>query len=449
MTSPRSSRAPRRWLAGGLLALGGLLLGSGTAGAHSALESSDPADGSRIDELPAEVRLTFAEPVVLDGATIEVANERTSVRLPAPTLDAAGTTLIAPIGAARRTEGSVTIHWSAVSVDGHPISGDIGVAVGDDAIAPAPAPSAATPGDPELVERLVTLDRLVGYLGLAILSGGLAFMMFLWPEGAGLRRSRRLLWVAWGAALVASVAGIGLQAATVRGSVLSKAFDGDALTSVLDSPYGRAWGARALLLLLAVPLLVAVGRWGAGVVRAPWFVVSSAAVVVGVLRTMGLVSHATEGDMGVVGSVADLVHLLGVVTWLGGLVVLVAVVLPRRSASELARVVPAFSRLAFGSIIAIVAGGTVMAWDLAGSFGALGSTEWGRLLLTKVVLFAVVLVAAQLSKRWVLDRLGLAVALRGHLTLVRPFVLTVAAETVLAASTLGVASLLVTTSPGR
>ena len=93
--------------------------------------------------------------------------------------------------------------------------------------------------------------------------------------------------------------------------------------------------------------------------------------------------------------------------------------------------------------------GTVMAWDLAGSFRALGATEWGRLLVVKVVLFAVVLITAQLSKRWVLDRLGVAVALRGHLTLVRPFVLSVAAETVLAASTLAVASLLVTTSPGR
>ena len=412
------------------------------------LESSDPAAGSRVDELPDLVRLTFAEPVLLDGATVEVATERTSVRLTGLALDAAGTTLTAPIGAARMSRGEVTITWSAISSDGHPIGGDLAVGVGE-GVAASTSVRSDTPGDVELVERLVTIDRMAGYLGMAVIGGGLAFLVFLWPEGAALLRTRRLLWTAWATALTATIAGLGLQAATVRGSVLSKAVDGDALTSVLDSPFGRAWGARAILLVLVVPLLGAVTRWGTAVVRAPWFVASAAAVIVGLLRTLGLVSHAVEGDLGVVGSIADLVHLLGVVTWLGGLVVLVTVVLPRRQTAELARVVPAFSRLALGSVIAIVAGGAVMAWDLAGSFGALSSTEWGRLLVTKVVLFGIVLVIAQLSKRWVLDRLRVALALRGHLTLVRPFVLSVAAETVLAASTLAVASLLVTTSPGR
>jgi putative copper export protein len=193
----------------------------------------------------------------------------------------------------------------------------------------------------------------------------------------------------------------------------------------------------------------ALGRGGAEVVRKPWFVVSAAAVGLALLRTLGLVAHATEGDLGAVGGIADLVHLVGVAAWVGGLVLLATVVLPRRRVDELRRVIPAYSRLAFVAIIAIVVAGTVMAWDLAGSFGALRTTEWGRLLLLKIALFAVVLVAAQLSKRWVLDRLGLALALRGHLVLVRPFVVSVAAETLLAAAVLGVASALVTTSPGR
>ena len=174
----------------------------------------------------------------------------------------------------------------------------------------------------------------------------------------------------------------------------------------------------------------------------------AAAVSLGLLRTVGLVAHATEGDLGGVGAIADLVHLIGVATWMGGLVFLVAVVLPRRRVAELRRVVPAFSRLAFVATIGIVVAGTVMAWDLAGSFGSLGNTEWGRLLLLKVALFAVVLTAAQLSKRWVYDRLGVAVALRGHAALLRPLVVSVAAETLLAAAVLGVAAALVTTSPG-
>jgi copper transport protein len=246
------------------------------------------------------------------------------------------------------------------------------------------------------------------------------------------------------------VAGVLLQAATLGGSQLSKAFDGDALTSVLDSPFGRAWGARAILLLLAVPLLVAAGRAGGGrVVRQQWFLVSAGAVGLALLRTLGLVAHASEGDLHALGALADLVHLCGVTAWMGGLVFMVVVVLPRRRTEELRRIVPAFSRLALASVVVIVAAGSVMAWDLAGSLHALSSTEWGRLLLVKVTLFVLVVAAAQLSKRWVDDRLGMAVALRGHLVLVRPFVLSVAVETLLAASVLGVASALVTKSPGR
>ncbi len=447
MTGRRRIRVLRRCGAGLLLGLAWLLLGAGPAAGHSELESSDPAEGAVLDELPEEVRLTFAVPVLLDGATVELAASGVTAPLTAIVLDPTGSVLtaLAPEGTA--LEGAVTIHWSVVSRDGHPISGAIGIAVGSGPAAPnVQAPAL---GDTALVERLFTADRLVGYLGLTILVGGAAFVVGVWPAGADVGRTRWLLWAAWGAAMASSLGGLALQAATVRGSELTEAVDPDALRSVLDSPFGRGWGARALLLLLAVPVLTSLGRWGQAVVRRPWFVLAGAAVGVGLLRTLALVGHATEGDLGALGAFADLVHMAGVATWLGGLVVLATVVLPRRRTAELGHVVPAFSRVALGSMVAIVAGGAVMAWDLAGSFDDLGGTEWGRLLLLKVALFIVALLAAQLSKRWVYERLGLAVALRGNLVLVRPFVLSVAAETLLAASILGVASALVTTSPGR
>ena len=237
----------------------------------------------------------------------------------------------------------------------------------------------------------------------------------------------------------------GAQTGYTRGAKpIRVEFDRLTLNGKLARGEDRAWSADR-----AMRVLVASGREGGRVVRQAWFVVSGAAIGLALLRTLGLVAHASEGDLHAVGAVADLVHLCGVATWMGGLVFMVAVVLPRRRTAELRRIVPAFSRLALASVLAIVVAGSVMAWDLAGSLHALSSTEWGRLLVVKVSLFVVVVVAAQLSKRWVEDRLGMAVALRGHLVLVRPFVMSVAVETLLAASVLGVASALVTKSPGR
>jgi putative copper export protein/methionine-rich copper-binding protein CopC len=452
MAARHAIGGPRRrtWILAALLLAATWLGAAAPASAHSELESSYPAAGAIVDELPRAVRLTFGGPILLDGASVALVDGDVTTPLVGLSLDDDEKVLTAIVPATATADGPVAFRWSAVSKDGHTIGGDIGIGVGVGAVA-APTlipPTLPEVGDPELVEGLVTADRLVGYLGLAVLCGGLVFLVTVWPAGADVRRTRLLLWGAWAAVLLSAVGGLLLQAATLRGSRLGKALDPDALTSVLDSPFGRAWGSRAILALLAIPVLTALGRVGREVVRKPWFVVSAAAVGLALLRTLGLVAHASEGDLGAIGGVADLIHLLGVVAWVGGLVVLAAVVLPRRQVEELRVVVPAYSRLALVSISAIVLAGTVMAWDLAGSFEDLRTTEWGRLLLLKIGLFVVVLVAAQLSKRWVLDRLGLAVALRGHLVLVRPFVLSVAAETLLAASVLGVASLLVTTSPG-
>jgi copper transport protein len=440
-------------LGGGLVALvvaTGLLVGAAPAGAHARLEASDPPDGARLAHLPTTVRLTFEEAIVLAGSSIMLEEGTASVPLVDLGLEHAGSVLRATVPAGV-VDGPATFHWSVVSDDGHLVTGDVRVGVGN-APPPVAAASSAAPravGVPDLVRHLVTVDRLVGYLAMSILCGGLVFLSAIWPGGADVKRSRSLLWAAWAAGLATAVMAVGLQAATLRGGELSAAVRGSALAPVLTSPFGHAWGARVALFLLAVPVLVALDRGGRLVVRTPWFVASAGAVAVGLLRTPGFVAHASEGHLGMVGSVADLAHLLGVAVWMGGLVFLVAVVLPRRRTAELRTVVPAFSRLAAGAIVAIVLGGSVMTWQLAGSWHALDGTEWGRLLLLKVGLFTAILVIARISKRWVDERLGLTVALRGHLLLVRPFVLSVAAEAVLAASVLGVASVLVTTSPGR
>jgi putative copper export protein len=184
-------------------------------------------------------------------------------------------------------------------------------------------------------------------------------------------------------------------------------------------------------------------------VRSPFWVVAAAACGVGLLRTPGFVSHASEGNISVLGSVADLVHLIGVAAWLGGLVMLVVVVLPRRRPAELAAIVPKYSQLAFGSITAVVVAGSIMSWELVGSFTGFADTRFGHVLALKLLLFVFVMGAAYVSKRWVDQRLSVAVTLRGHASLVRPFVLSVATEAVLATGILAVASVLVATSPAR
>jgi copper transport protein len=137
-----------------------------------------------------------------------------------------------------------------------------------------------------------------------------------------------------------------------------------------------------------------------------------------------------------------------VAAWVGGLVVLGVVVLPRRRPDELLAVVPRFSSVARVAVGTAIVAGVALTWAVSGGLDEVLHTHYGRVLLLKVTILGAALLAALASKRWVDDRLRLAVVLRGDRHTVRPFVVSVAAEVALAVALLGVAGLLVSTSPG-
>jgi copper transport protein len=96
-----------------------------------------------------------------------------------------------------------------------------------------------------------------------------------------------------------------------------------------------------------------------------------------------------------------MVPVAAMCVWLGGLAMLAIFVLPRADATELARIVPTWSRWAAIAVTALVASGVVQALVEIGSLPALIRTSYGQVLLLKVVLLAGVLVVAGFSRRLV------------------------------------------------
>lgn len=95
--------------------------------------------------------------------------------------------------------------------------------------------------------------------------------------------------------------------------------------------------------------------------------------------------------------------------WLGGLTALLAGPLRRGTAqADLARALPRFSRIAFGSVAALVGTGVVQSVREVGSPTALVSTPYGWLLVGKVAVVLLVLAAAGASRVWVQQHLGVA-----------------------------------------
>jgi copper transport protein len=298
-------------------------------------------------------------------------------------------------------------------------------------------------------KTVYVVARDVEYLSGALLWGGLLFVSALWPAGADVRRVRVLLTAAWCTGLVATAGALVLEGAWIAQLGPSGALHGNVLRAVLKTDFGREWAAKLLLWFLAVVVLADVLRRGRhAVTTLPWRV-GAFAVGLAVLRIDGMTGHAGDTPRPAIAEIADLVHLVALSAWIGGLAVLLSAVLPRRDVTELERIVPRYSTLAMLSVTAIVASGVLMAWRMLHGLGELTSTTWGHLLLLKVCLLGIVLAAAFASKTWVAHRLDFAVILRGEQALVRPFVLSVLAETAVVLTVVAVAGFLATADVGR
>jgi copper transport protein len=95
----------------------------------------------------------------------------------------------------------------------------------------------------------------------------------------------------------------------------------------------------------------------------------------------------------------DVLHLLVVSVWLGGLVVLAAVLFRRDPATvALEAAVRRFSGVAASCVAVIVVTGVALAIPEVGDVNALGSTTYGNLLITKVALLASMLLVAAGSR---------------------------------------------------
>src|SRR5262249_10937557 len=193
--------------------------------------------------------------------------------------------------------------------------------------------------------------------------GGLAPVAAAWPAGRFSRRARTLLWVTVGVGVVATLAGIAIQAPYAEGRGLAQAFDPAGWRAVVDTRSGREWFARALLFGIGGSVLVATLRH---VGRLAWRAV---AVVLG----RGLVyAYAESVDGGVgrwptVGLLSTIAHLSAMAVRLGGLLMLAVVVLPLVAPERALAVVARFSPIALWSVAVVVASGLVQAWRQVGS----------------------------------------------------------------------------------
>ncbi|MFI2641672.1 copper resistance CopC/CopD family protein [Streptomyces sp. NPDC018610] len=388
-----------------LLAAAGLLLaGAGPASAHAALTGSDPQQGVVVAEAPTQVSLTFSEQVAMNDDSLRVldpAGKRVDTGKPS---DVSGTTYAVHLrgGLAR---GTYTVTYQVISADSHPVGGAYTFSVG------APSKTAVAIGGQEVgggtVGLLYGIGRYVSYAGFIVLAGGAAFVLACWQRGAGVRAVQRFVVSGWLALTAATLALLLLRGSYTTSGKLGDVFDLELLGQVLQTKTGAALVSR-LLLLAAAALFVAV-LFGAYEKREDeekrdltfGLAIGGTVVAAGLAASWAMAEHASVGLQPGIAMPVDVVHLLAVAAWLGGLAALLVALYraPADSPVEPAAV-RRFSRLAFGSVLALVATGAYQSWRQLGSWSALTGTRYGQLLLVKIALVVLLVGIASFSRRW-------------------------------------------------
>ncbi|MFF0963968.1 copper resistance protein CopC [Streptomyces sp. NPDC003703] len=381
-----------------------LLAGAAPASAHAALTGSDPRQGAVVAQAPAQVALTFSEEVAMNGDSLRVLDPKGARVDTGKPAHVSGTTYSVRLRGGL-AKGTYTVTYQVVSADSHPVGGAYTFSIG------APSKTAVVAGGQDVgggfVGWLYGIGRYVSYAGFIVLTGGAAFVLACWQRGAGVRAVQRLVVSGWIALTAATLALLLLRGSYTTSGKAGDIFDLNLLGEVLQTKTGAALVSR-LLLLAAAALFVAV-LFGAYEKREAeekrdltfGLAIGGIVVAAGLAASWALAEHASVGLQPGIAMPVDVVHLLAVAAWLGGLVaLLVALYRAPADTPVEAAAVRRFSRLAFGSVVALVATGIYQSWRQVGSWSALTGTRYGQLLLIKAGLVLLMVAVAWFSRRW-------------------------------------------------
>ncbi|MDQ1462206.1 MAG: copper transport protein, partial [Actinomycetota bacterium] len=228
------------------------------------------------------------------------------------------------------------------------------------------------------------------------------------------------------------------------------------IRDVLHTRYGHVAEVRLALLVAALLLLLFLGAVDRIDRPSVGWLAGGALVAIGLAATPGYAGHAATGDFTIFAVPLDTVHVVAMSVWLGGLAVLVVSALGGGFSGGLRRALSTFSRLAFWSVIVLVASGVFASWREVGfTIRGYTGTTYGHLLLIKLGVIVALIALAAVSRSIVrrresapLDAPDSAIAAIDERTVVG-LRKSVMAEVVFGIAVLALTAMLVNAQPAR
>lgn len=372
--------------------------------AHADLASSSPVEGAVLKTLPNEVVLTFSTTIDNQVFKMDAQNEQgESVSNGEPSINSAGDELT--ISLSDTTNGLVTVPYSVISKDGHPIEGSISFTIEiEEQLTSSPTEEnlpteTSSTGNNEnkqtdssaIIEQKVpteslndmdeqpsmdmvssadkmefTTNKTATPLSSIIKSTYLLTLLVL---------TGSLLWrfIGYKIPYLAQMQLIHLVMLILftwsQARNFTRVFEGIPWQDLfLRTEVGQFWTAALIITVLGL-YIVGRNRY----VDLAW--------LSGILITKSLNSHAIASQLPIVTLSLNFIHLLFSALWIAGL--FYVILLWKKNMAQ--PFIPTFSKMALLSIISLTVTGSIYAWLLAPSLSSLWTTAWGYWLIAKIV----------------------------------------------------------------
>jgi copper transport protein len=356
---------------------------------------SVPAPSSVVPESPTQIQLGFSEAVEPDLSSVrlfDAAREEITLKHPSHgTNDRSVLTVNMPA----LSDGTYVVVWRATSVDGHPVEGAFPFSVGESTVQDGSGFVSRVLDSVAEKSPLgfpLAVSRFIAFAGLVLLLGSLSLS---W--GTRHLESERVI-VAGLLGVVLSLFGAVtiflLQGAWVTGGGWKEVVTLSSTSEVVSTRLGTALAVRVVFVLLWCAFIQHLRRKS-------W---SRRSSIVGVVLTVGLaLTFALSGHPAVEHSSllfvpVDVLHLLAVGTWAGGLVVLTIARREITAGPHGGLVVGRFSQSATVALPLAIVTGVAQSLHLAGDMTTWSDSDYGRYLIGKAAL-AVVVVALGVRAR--------------------------------------------------
>jgi copper transport protein len=296
------------------------------------------------------------------------------------------------VGLKKIGDGGYIVTWRVISADSHPVRGAFTFTVGSGTAASAGLVSSLlNSGADKKWDMAGNVARGIGYAGTLLAAGGAIFLAVVHDGRSDGRWLSKVVLVAAIFGAVGVVVQLPISAALATGLGLS------AIThqGVLGQVLADGVGAQTFTVIAGLVVATVAVMWAKRTTLTRVLATAGgAAAAIG----FAFAGHTTTTSPRWLVYTSDVVHVLAAAVWFGGVLFLGMFLVARRrndgEPMEAGAVVARFSRVASYAIIAVGIAGGILAYEEVKAIHALTSTTYGRLILVKLSIVAVIAAVA-------------------------------------------------------